>query len=410
MGIFLNIRSRKWILIFACVSAGLTYAEDVSPEALVKLLGSDHYKQREEAQQQLLAIGVKAKAALQQAISSEQDTEVLMRAKYVLNAVVFDELKGKILKSTAPAYEAEALEMCKIIVKNLDDADFLMREGTFRFITPDRVEMFIQQMKQVLKEDPKNTTVAYILGCAFYWQENYDDAIAAWLYVEHFDRQHVRAIIARGQAFMNQEKYGEAKTAFEAAKKIDPTLADPIWYLALLSAKIGDHKKAFEIWKTSQGLNGSRESCLTYSIGLGRLYIDAGDLEEAKNAKKNAFKEIDSIYAKSLSSDYYTLLIYREFAKAYEAAGLIDDVDQNLADAKSKIPEVPAGVHPDILLMEANAQMLHGEHQKAVELIKQVMRLRGETESLRKLMLKATTGAAGTSRPRENNENQKDQN
>ncbi|MCZ7648075.1 MAG: tetratricopeptide repeat protein [Planctomycetota bacterium] len=361
-------------------------------EALVKLLGSDSFSQREASQKRLLALGEEIKDALLRSISIETDPEVLVRVKYVLSVIVCKELRKIVMKKTGEDYGQKDLDMCKTLAENISEAGPLERDAIFRMLTPAGVEMLIQQLRQLLRDNPEAKDWAYVLGCSLYWQENYDEAISAWLYAEQLDKQFVKAILSQGQAYMKMRNFKDAERAFDLATRLYPQLADPVWGRAMLYAEEGDFKRALEVWRSSNGLRVSNESEMTYSLGLGCILAGAGDIKGAKKAIYNAFEEIKATHSGSTYSKYYSIFVYREFAKILWKAGLTKEYEQNLVDAKANIPNEKEGTHPDVLLMEADSRLKHGDLMGAAAITRRVILVRGETASLRKLLSETITG------------------
>lgn len=162
-------------------------------------------------------------------------------------------------------------------------------------------QMSLDDVKQSLRDNPKDPNVWYDAGNWFYEQGEYKQAVRYLKKSLSLDEENARALFKLGNAYFRLEKLDHAARAYEAIIALDDRYAGPHINLATIYEQQEEYGLAFQEYKKVRTLapdapdayNGMGDVCLAvekwemaqgyYKQALERMDPGSSDLEIRKN-------------------------------------------------------------------------------------------------------------------------------
>ena len=162
-----------------------------------------------------------------------------------------------------------------------------------------KTQQAIDEYRKALAINPSMTFLMVNLGTCYmnvnqtdlavqYFQSylqanpNAQDAAQVRSYIEQSGarkgEQNLRALVEKGQAFTNQKRYAEAKSAFQQAISLQPNFAPAHFYLAYALAQSGQNQQAITEFQTSLQLDPNLKEA---TLNIGSNYQSLGDIPNA---------------------------------------------------------------------------------------------------------------------------------
>ncbi len=267
-------------------------------------------------------------------------------------------------------------------------------------------DAILLQQKSPLPEDLPMEDRDEALAASAATATNLEDADGAGRFLRGLDaRPETAAIaVARGRAALTQSDFRSAYHAFDAALAMDPNSVPAAWGRAESDRRFGNNEKArqefqhildrdpnnvpalqslkqldsdFSRWAEAEDLQrriiaaAAHPAAASYAE-LGRLYLRAGNPEEAENAMRE-----------SLALDPYNYQAHVGLAQLLSGAKKWAEARQQLEFVRQYFPDEDAGIYP--LLFQAYHAL--GDSRAAAEAVRFGLRLFPDDSGLQRLKL-----------------------
>ena len=212
------------------------------------------------------------------------------------------------------------------------------------YLADGQINSALQSLIAALALDPDFIEAELAIADAYYLDRNYETSRQHLLRVCEKEPANFRCHLMMGNIYLARMEYEHAESAFEAARRLKPDLASPIYHAAVAVEKKNELEKAIRLYET---LLSRRPDLADAAMRYARLLIRSGQMEKAEkyfrqavaNNSRNAYlghilgevylsskrvqNAIDS-YKQALATDPRLIPSYMRLAEIYRETGNVD--------------------------------------------------------------------------------------
>jgi predicted Zn finger-like uncharacterized protein len=201
-----------------------------------------------------------------------------------------------------------------------------------------------------------------LLGDIHLARSRMSQAEAAYTEALKLNPKAARALNGLGDALYRAGRFSEAQARFEASTQADPDD---------LSAKVGVAKSKLALERVEDATTNLKKLRDTYPTSVPVAYWFGRALEAAGN--RSAAETVYRAVLKSQSLDPQAVDVYIALALLQSQQGQNDEAQKTLADARAKLPDVPA-IHKAL----GEVALSQGRYPQATSEFRQALALDGE--------------------------------
>ncbi len=183
------------------------------------------------------------------------------------------------------------------------------------YLSGGQINLARESLMKALTIDPYFSQADLALADIWYKEEAFDVSLEHALRIYEREPENVRSHLIMGNVFLAQRQYDSAILRFEAARRLSPDTASPLYYMAL-TAELSNHdEKALEIY---EALLEEHPNLADASMRYAQLLIRTGKTEMAKQCFEEAVKETpQNGFLHHILGEVYFVLDETEKAKTH---------------------------------------------------------------------------------------------
>ncbi|WP_207681554.1 tetratricopeptide repeat protein [Desulfonema magnum] len=204
------------------------------------------------------------------------------------------------------------------------------------YLAGGQISLARERMIKVLTTDPYFSEADLALADIRYKEKAFDASLEHARRIYEREPENVRSHLMMGNVFLAQGRYDSAILRFEAARRLSPDMAAPLYYKALIAELSNYDEKALEIY---EALLEQHPDLADASMRYAQLLIRTGDIEMAKLCVEEAVKEMpQNGFLHHILGQVYLVLDETEKAKTHFEQAV--SAEPELAAAYLRLAEI----------------------------------------------------------------------